>query len=68
MSASVERVAAANADIIRAYVARREAEAALDKANAALDESREAFYQALGIPRWVTPVTDLGPVGARDTS
>ena len=47
MSASVERVAAANADIIRAYVARNEAEAALDKANAALDEAREAFYRAL---------------------
>ena len=47
MNASVERVAAANADIIRAYVARNEAEAALDKANAALDEARESFYHAL---------------------
>ena len=47
MSASVERIAAANADIIRAYVARNEAEAALDKANAALDEAREAFHHAL---------------------
>ena len=47
MSASVERVAAANADIIRAYVARNKAEAALDKATAALDEAREAFYRAL---------------------
>ena len=47
MKVSVERVAAANADIIRAYVARKEAEAALDKATAALDEARESFYQAL---------------------
>ena len=40
----------------------------LNDAAAAYNESREAFYQAMGIPRWVTPVTDLGPVGARDTS
>ena len=47
MNASVERIAAANAEIIRAYVARNEAEAALDGANAALNEAREAFDRAL---------------------